>query len=50
MYELGTDANVAQSEFERVGITEDTVDPTTVLAQRAIQKVGAKVKKEYLIA
>ena len=36
--------------FERVGITEDTVDPTTVLAQRAIQKVGAKVKKEYLIA
>jgi len=26
------------------------VDPTTVLAQRAIQKVGAKVKKEYLLA
>lgn len=36
--------------FEQAGLHKDTVDPTTILAQHAIQAVGAKVKPSLLIS
>ena len=34
--------------FEQVNLHQDTVDPTTILAQHAVQAVGAKVKASLL--